>query len=752
MSQSLKHAFIKKPGVGAQAFDINATTQMFDQAKHLGVPSGLGLEDFSSSSEAQAQCQEMYESMRTFFAESNTGFENFGDTHRAEEHARITENAILAATYANISSADELAYRKKCLSMTTVPDSNDKHVITVAPQLDGPFGSIPMTTVATENYNEKSQRDFRVVSAMYNLSASRQDPFGEAAYKTVVVNPTEGGVVQNLTYVAVMQDVFHETTGALLDNGEVNMVEAFRNPSILEDKTNRLYPVVAADDSNKQHFSTIVTPRDVVDDHNVTLKTAPLKVNSGKFNLIGISNFALLHQANRLDTTDTIDPALRLKTVNIKVGDGQVVSFMVERLPTAVFTPKLTDDTRKAVLNFDSEDLILSVNSRTHDGTSNAALTQIADANLQIHLSVQVNSTIWTSKGDTTITAQPAMVNRVVEADTGNTIALSDSSVQAIITALGTLEVDSVEFDSRFTNTNRRKRGQLVQARTYQFRYPIPMLSPITCLSSTMDEGGPGAVVQALTVAVNVRNSSNAVTRLLNYLAQLRDVTDNGNALVKPSFNRVEGALSIMMRPTYRYQKLDLRDTVDSIRGKDRFEDICSTILNVARSMLYPAYRDSNIEAAFRSVTGNADEKPKFVIMTDLEIGNYLMTKGDPRALGAEFEFDVVTTNNQDFDGKLVVIPTRKNGKEEDILNWGQFYYVPTIIADLPIARNGQISREIAAVPFNLHVNNIPFAIEIDVVGLKDVMSTSQFVSKLGQPSGEEAPAVEPTPEPEPTP
>tara|TARA_B100002019_G_scaffold289204_1_gene304329 strand:- start:839 stop:3097 length:2259 start_codon:yes stop_codon:yes gene_type:complete len=752
MSQSLKQAFIKKPGVGAQAFDINATTRMFDQAQHLSVPSGLGLEDFSSSNEAQAQCQEMYESMRTFFAESNTGFENFGDTHRAEEHARITENAILAATYANISSADELAYRKKCLSMTTVPDSNDKHVITVAPQLDGPFGSIPMTTVATENYNEKSQRDFRVVSAMYNLSASRQDPFGEAAYKTVVVNPTEGGVVQNLTYVAVMQDVFHETTGALLDNGEVNMVEAFRNPSILEDKTNRLYPVVAADDRNKQHFSTIVSPRDVVDDHNVTLKTAPLKVNSGKFNLIGISNFALLHQANRLDTTDTIDPALRLKTVNIKVGDGQVVSFMVERLPTAVFTPKLTDDTRKAVLNFDSEDLILSVNSRTHDGTSNAALTQIADANLQIHLSVQVNSTIWTSKGDTTITAQPAMVNRVVEADTGNTIALSDSSVQAIISALGTLEVDSVEFDSRFTNTNRRKRGQLVQSRTYQFRYPIPMLSPITCLSSTMDEGGPGAVVQALTVAVNVRNSANAVTRLLNYLAQLRDVTDNGTALVKPSFNRVEGALSIMMRPTYRYQKLDLRDTVDSIRGKDRFEDICSTILNVARSMLYPAYRDSNIEAAFRSVTGNADEKPKFVILTDLEIGNYLMTKGDPRALGAEFEFDVVTTNNQDFDGKLVIIPTRKNGKEEDILNWGQFYYVPTIIADLPIARNGQISREIAAVPFNLHVNNIPFAIEIDVVGLKDVMSTSQFVSKLGQTSEEEAPAEEPTTEPEPTP
>ena len=47
------------------------------------------------------------------------------------------------------------------------------------------------------------------------------------------------------------------------------------------------------------------------------------------------------------------------------------------------------------------------------------------------------------------------------------------------------------------------------------------------------------------------------------------------------------------------------------------------------------------------------------------------------------------------------------------------------------ISRNGAISREIAAVPFNLHVNNIPFVLEIDIVGLKEVMGSSLYNSKL---------------------
>ncbi|MNV87993.1 hypothetical protein D3C71_1821610 [compost metagenome] len=54
------------------------------------------------------------------------------------------------------------------------------------------------------------------------------------------------------------------------------------------------------------------------------------------------------------------------------------------------------------------------------------------------------------------------------------------------------------------------------------------------------------------------------------------------------------------------------------------------------------------------------------------------------------------------------------------------------MIADLPITRGGQqVTREIAAVPFNLHVNNIPFAINLTITGLEEVMGKSQWNKPL---------------------
>jgi hypothetical protein len=197
------------------------------------------------------------------------------------------------------------------------------------------------------------------------------------------------------------------------------------------------------------------------------------------------------------------------------------------------------------------------------------------------------------------------------------------------------------------------------------------------------------------------------------------------------------------MRPTYRYGKLHLPDVIDSMKSQDRWNDVCSAILNFVKGILFPAYRDSNIEAAFRVISGNQDERPLFIFATDKEIGNYLMTQGDDRTLGPVLKYDIVTTNNELFDGKLVVLPTRERPQENDILSWGQFFYVSTIIADLPISRTGtQVTREIAAVPFNLHVNNIPFAIEIDITGFDEVMGKSVWVKPVVDGLAADAPVT----------
>lgn len=695
--------------------------------KHsVGITTGL--ESFGEDSPHQTQQTfgDLYSSIGQLVA----GIESFGmgdDATPVSE--RIQSNQQVAAAIAAAEYGNEMSYRKRLVSMSSVTPTNDKNIRNVVQHLSGPFGTVPTLSAGLENYDEKPTRDFRVISIAYNLTAARQDAFSERLFPTSVAQATEGGIVQNLTYAAVLEDVYHQVSGQKYDTREINLVEAFRDPKVLEDSSTLIIPIITAGaQSSEAHFVAPAdfTPADAVSENGAAYKTAPLKIGAS-FDLMGISNQQALISAGLLDVSDNIDPALRLKNVYLKMG-GKTFKFKVDRLPSAVLQPSQVGDTRKGILDFDSNVIKLDGTTRAVDGSTNAAITELATQKIVVRLGVRLNGSIELQFGNTFINAPAVRVHALIDQN-GEPVSPTGGVGAGVITALGAITVLGYDLDARFTNTNRRQRGQLIQTRTVQFRHPIPLGSPITVPSSTMEQNGPAGVVQTLLVATNVRNSNNAVIRTLNYLSQLRELGNHPGE--KPKFGDVEGAVGMLMHPTYKYHALDLRKSIDTLTSKDRWEDVCSTILNTIKGMLFPAYRDSNIEPAFQTITGNADERPMFIIATDKEIANYLMTKGDIRTLGPQFKFDIVATPNKLFDGKIIVVPTREKPEENDILNWGQFYYVPTIVADLPIPRNGGVSREIAAIPYNLHVNNIPFAIEIDVVGLREVMSESQFNATL---------------------
>lgn len=692
---------------------------------------GKGLVEFIS----QENFGDISESQRTtagqMYTDIGSTMKKFGFEHFKEGRGYITENQQRAATVAAIACADPEAYKRALRAVAKEVISNEDNVHNVRHEFGGPAGTLQVFQdhLGLENYNEKSQRDFRVVTVGYNLEASRQDEFAERLYPTTVINPVEGGVVQVLPYIAVMKDVYHAVSGAKLLNEEVNMVEAYRDPSILDDNCTDLIPAVDPDGTNLKFFTdpALIPHHVVTNEQNMSVTTGPLKPNV-KIDLMGNSNANLLINKGMLDISDTIDPSGRLKALYVKF-DGKVIRFVVDRLPTAVFQPGLIGDTRIAKLDFITEDLVVGADTKAIDGSVSAQMQELVNRKWTARVSVTFTGHVSTSRGDARYGAAGIEIDRIVDEDR-KLISIEAGDGKTLVDAIGELEVVGYDLDVKFTNTNRRQRGHLLQTRAIQFRHPIPMHAPVTLPMSTMDEQGPGDVVKALTVNTNIRNSNNAVKRLLNYLAQLKEVV--GNGYDRPKFGAVEGALSIMMRPTYREGSLHLPDHIDTLKSQDRWQDVCSTILNFAKGILFPAYRESNIEAAFRVISGNQDEKPMFIFATDKEIGNYLMTQGDDRTLGAILEYDLVTTNNELFDGKLVIVPTRKNPTENDILSFGQFFYVSTVIADLPITRGGQqVTREIAAVPFNLHVNNIPFAINLTITGLEEVMGKSQWNKPL---------------------
>lgn len=720
-----------------KVFSMESFLDKLDQQQDLassafttahGLTKSIGLESFGASSHDEStNVSAIYKSLQGMLVQC--GFESFLSTN-----SRVAENQILAATTAAIAAENPKEYVKALRNVSKLLPSTES-IRTVEQSFAGPHGSLQVfqgdaaKNIGLENYNEKSQRDFRVVTVGYNLAASRQDEFAERIYPTTVINPIEGGVVQVLPYIAVLKDVHHSVTGALWDTKEVNMVEAYRDPSILDDNATDLIPAIDPTGQNAQYFvdPAVIAPITVVNEQNMSIETAPLKPGI-KVDLMGISNANLLINANMLDVSDTIDPAGRLKALYVKFEDS-VVRFKVDRMPRAVFQPDLIGDTRGAKVDFWTDDLSVSEITRTIAGATTSVIDELETRKWVLRVSVQFSGHVSLSKGESRFTVGECSVAKILNEDRRE-VDKTSGPAATLLAKLDDMEIIGFDLDCRFTNTNRRQRGHLLQTRALQFRHPIPMHAPVTLPLSTMDEEGPGEVVKALTVNTNIRNSNNAVKTLLNYLAQLRELT--GSGFNRPSINVYEGALASVMRPTYVYGELNLPDVIDTLKSKDRWDDVCSAILNYVKGVLFPAYRNSNIEAAYRVISGNQDERPIFLFCSDKEIANYLMTKGDDRTLGAYLEYDIVSTNNELFDGKLVVVPTRKTPTENDILSFGQFFYVSTIVADLPISRGGnQITREIAAIPFNLHINNVPFALEFDIKGFGDVMGTSQWNKPL---------------------
>ena len=649
------------------------------------------------------------------------GFEDFvgevGKTHlspgEVAENDRIKANMKAAAGYAaamvqNGSLESYMTLQKNCAKVQLREGE-----MAGMTQLEGPAGYIPVGSM--ENYDEKPSTGFNVITIAYNLSAARQDAFGERLYPTMVVAPTEGGISQQQTFTVRMKDKPHQSGASSYETEDVNLVDGFRDPEILEDTVTRIVPLL--DEKTNSHLfvaSSLVAPKSFTDDYG-TFRTAPLKTGT-RIDLVGQSNRDRWLNEGLLDHTDTVDPKAGLEALYVKVGD-KVMRIVVDRLPTSRFQAAREGDSRAMYLAFSSNAPIVTKQTSAIDGTTVPSIAALADGDYAF-LSFEVTGGLNLRTGNLTPITGDVKLGGVYDKN-GNQIATDSGAASELAKAFATAEVIGFELDARFTNKNRRERGQIIQTRTVKLRHAIPMGAPITCLGSTLDESNDVAIVSALTAATNVRNSNNAVSALLNYAATLKRVTaPNASRRIKPE--EVEGIMAVNMNPTYRYVKLDLRTAIDSIRGQDRLDDIGATILNTVRSEVFPAIRDSNILPAFQLITGNPDEKPLLVIATDNEICNYLMISGDVRTMGANLKYEIVSTQNKLMDGKLICVLTRENPTEGDVLNFGQFLYVPSLVGNLPIARNGQISKEIAVAPFNLHINNIPLLIEVDIIGLKE--------------------------------
>ena len=148
--------------------------------------------------------------------------------------------------------------------------------------------------------------------------------------------------------------------------------------------------------------------------------------------------------------------------------------------------------------------------------------------------------------------------------------------------------------------------------------------------------------------------------------------------------------------------------------------EIRAILVNMCHDVARQMYRVSEC---------SADDKtpiPTVVVMTSAVIARYLNATGDLRTLGGEFDVRVVTIYDYRVAGKIFLtfgVFDESRNTAPNPLNFGNMAWSPEVTIVLPIARNGQISRELAVTPRFLHFVNCPILGTIEVDNIPDVLN-----------------------------
>ncbi len=617
-----------------------------------------------------------------------------------------------AAAIAAMLSSDYPTHMSRSLALEAVSSENLAVVqsMTVADSA---------ARIGMEAYDERESRNATIYSIAYNMQSARQDEFGETLFPTLVITPDNVGFGVTINLMLVYDAIERRISGDVTDFMKKNLIRAAADPTILKKEQTRIIPVHIPQSADKFVDPAIVAPIDMLLEGE-TIHTAPLAIGK-KFDLLGLSQTEALLSTGIMDMTDTIDPAVKLQSIYVKIGDD-VLKFNTSNLPYSEFVYSTQQNYRLMQLNFTTNSMRINKATKNVDGSALTTLGSVITNDLIIRMEVNMSGTINIELGDTSVFGNMVSAFTVADAN-GNLLALDAAPAAAIVNAIKTATIVGYDLLAYRTNTNRRQRGQLIDVTRYTQLYNVPLRSPITAIHpATVDGQTDAADVQALIATTRRRVSNEAVTSLLNASSILKEYVDARDYTnIGPD---VLGVSRYLVRPVYQHEAIDVNAIVDSLTSSDRSGDLQAALVNKIRDHVYQAYRDSEYPAAADTLAGGLAPVPTVVIATDPVLARYLTVSGDFRTLGNEFQVRIVHTLDRRMKGKIIAtfgVFDESRNTSPNPMNFGNMVWAPELVLTANITRGGAYSRETVVQPRYLFVTHLPIMIDLEVTNVPDI-------------------------------
>lgn len=574
---------------------------------------------------------------------------------------------------------------------------------------------------ATEAFDNRETRSAVLYTMAYNYSVARQNEFGETVWPTLTLPADQVGFGIVVNRLTVWKGATHTVDGQAQVFNKIDLMRAEADSTVLQKEKTRIFPIFRPVAADKFVDQAVVAAYDHVTDGN-TIKTAPYKTGVD-IGIIGLSQTDASLQGGLNNQTDTLDPAIYLENLWVKVGDD-VLKLGVYTLPTSNFTyaPQANVDKQRN-LAFRTKALPLTPKTKQFNGGALTTLSSLATDNLTVILEVVATGEANTEFGSVVVYGNKIAIVKVLDAD-GNVLPASNAAVQDLQAAFASASLIGYDLRAWRTNINMRERGDFIDRTSFSQLYEVPLLSPITAQRPQNTDGQLDAGdFEALVTATRFRLKNDAVTAILDATQRLNDFVRSNVA--GDDIPAAFGAARYHVRPTY-YQPdpIDVSTIVDSIQSADRMDDLQAAIVNIVRDYVFRMFVSSEYQAA-QDALGQTG--PVTVILaTDPTIHRYLMVTGDLRTLTEKFPLKVVSTLDKRFAGKVFLtfgVFDENRNQAPNLLNWGNLVYAPEVVLSASVPRGESLSRETIVQPRYLFVNHLPVATLLEFVNIPEVLS-----------------------------
>lgn len=607
------------------------------------------------------------------------------------------------------------------------------HAAATAPVEDGnSLLDASSVEVSTESYDARELEKHMHLSIAFNVGAARQDKAMEAVWPTITLTADQAGLNLEVTRNMVHYEFKHTTQGAasVSQFDQRSLIDALIDTRILHNHATDIVPLY---NTTSGVFDQEVGPKEVVVD-NQKITTGSVLFNT-PFNLISMGANSLTDPFSVMDQTDTIDHLVRLKSVFVEIqsaaGQKSLVELDTLDLLGTQFQRSSEGHERDMGLSWNSDSYPIDGTLKDKTGVPATALADFRTGPNQkyvLHLRISANGRLNLADGNGELQSGSVAINRIyetVERTPGYVdleLVEDPAEIARIKGLITSIKLKSFTLDARYANVNRRERGLIVRTDRRNVKYAIPLQPPITAMKP-VTETASGYNVDAAVQSARVKNSTDGVLELLRMDALLARYRSSSNRLTPSS--DIPGIGTFLIRPYYENIKVDMTDLVNNQNSHTLEEDIASHLTLLIKDRFAKAIMISGWSAAAECNSNNKDEKPTAVIVTDQRTAQHLWVKGDTRLLGNTFNALPVVSSYTEFRNRIYVVPRRESSTNApDGLNWGNMFWLPELIVNMPIARNGQISQEFAVQTRRRHICHCPIMLRIDILNLDKVVDT----------------------------